>query len=175
MSATKTQEHKPGRKVRCVRHFSWTMFSTKLQELTSSRKLRCVRHYFWTMSATKTQEHKPSRKLYFVRHFSWTMSATKTQEHKLSTKLKWIDDTLLGEVILAKLFYLPSKKVYAKRKEFHLKGRKFLSFRVDHFRRDLVCRKANRKSQKLYQLVEIFQASNLLNNNGRYTIFYLNS
>ena len=39
--------------------------------------------------------------------------------------------------------------VYSKKKEFAPRGVKFFPFGIDHFQKNLVCRKANRRSQSL--------------------------
>ena len=70
-------------------------------------------------------------------------------------------DAFLKEAILSKQLYLPSEKVYYKRKEFAPVWSKFFPFRVHPFlRRELVCEESKQDVTKVISLVKKWRKFN---------------
>ena len=77
-------------------------------------------------------------------------------------------DTLSGEATLSNLFDLPSEKGSVREGKTILPS-KFVPFRIDYFQMKLVCRKTNRKSQKLlflYKEVRKLSGTTLVQKRG---------
>ena len=93
----------------------------------------------------------------------WVQTVCKGRRQKppLAGKELWEIDTFSGEAALSKLAVSLLKMMHSKQKEFAPHGNKFFLFRIDFFffffRRGLLCRNVNRKSQMLSPLYEIVE------------------